>query len=140
MMRVQLLDPRAKAPLRQPSSDGFDVFALEPAVVPSGQRCLVRTGVAIASPPGFYAQIFPRSGLALKSGIMTMGGVIDADYRGEVKVLLFNSSDVDFIVQPMDRIAQILQLAIATPGGVEIVDDLGGATARGDGGFGSTGQ
>jgi dUTP pyrophosphatase len=86
--------------------------------------------------PGLFVAA-PRSGLALKHSIDVGGGVVDADYRGPVGVVLFNHSDVDFAVKPGDRVAQMIIQVIATPEVAE-VDDLD-ATVRGEGGFGSTG-
>lgn len=95
------------------------------------------TGLAIAAPPGTYARVAPRSGLAVKHFIDTGAGVVDEDYRGEVGVILFNHGDTDFVVAPGDRVAQLILERIVTPA-VEEVDDLD-ATVRGDGRYGSTG-
>lgn len=99
--------------------------------------------MAIVCPEGTYGRIAPRSGLAVKSGISTGAGVIDADYRGEVKVLLFNHSDADFNIEKGDRIAQLILERIYTPE-IEVLDDnaweVENNTERGAGGFGSTGK
>lgn len=95
------------------------------------------TDLAIAVPEGTYGRIAPRSGLAVKNFIDTGAGVIDADYRGQVKVLLFNHSEVDFEVKESDRIAQLVLERIYTPD-VEVVEKLE-ESIRGAGGFGSTG-
>ncbi|MEJ7560379.1 MAG: dUTP diphosphatase [Pedobacter sp.] len=104
------------------------------------QRVLVPTGLHIELPVGFEAQIRPRSGLAYKHGISIVNspGTIDADYRGEIKVLLVNLSDVDFIVNDGDRIAQMVIAKHETIGWEE-VDSLSD-TARGAGGYGHTGK
>jgi deoxyuridine 5'-triphosphate nucleotidohydrolase len=98
---------------------------------------MLKTDIAIAVPLGTYGRVAPRSGLALKHGIDVGAGVIDEDYRGNVGVILFNHSDVDFIVAAGDRVAQLILEKIETPD-VEVVDDLS-ETVRGGGGFGSTG-
>ncbi len=106
-------------------------------VVPARGRVLLKTDIAIAVPSGTYGRVAPRSGLALKNGIDTGAGVIDEDYRGNVGVILFNHTDTDFAVAAGDRVAQLILEAIQTPA-VEVVDELED-TARGAGGFGSTG-
>lgn len=98
---------------------------------------MVPTGLALACPPGTYARVAPRSGLAVKHFIDTGAGVVDEDYRGEVGVVLFNHADTDFQVKAGDRVAQLILERIATPPVAE-VDDLD-ATDRGAGGYGSTG-
>ena len=100
-------------------------------------RALIHTEIAIAVPEGYYGRIAPRSGLALQCGIDVGGGVIDADYRGEVGVILFNHSDEDYHVKQGDRIAQLILEKIICPA-IEQVDQLD-ETQRQTGGFGSTG-
>ena len=116
---------------------GYDLHAIESGVVPARQKALVGTGLAFGIPEGNYGRIAPRSGLAAKHSIDVGAGVIDSDYRGEVKVLLFNFSDVDFKFNEGDRIAQMIiekyTMTLITE--VEKLDE----TVRGDGGFGSTG-
>ena len=141
LLAVQLLEDGAVAPARQtPGSVGYDLRACDDGVVirAGGGYGLVNTGVAIRVPDGTYGRIAPRSGLAVR-GVHVGAGVIDADYRGPVKVLLFNfNPDVDLVVQRGDRIAQLVLEVARTPD-VDVVDDLGGSTARGAAGFGSTG-
>ena len=117
---------------------GYDLRAAEDAVVPAGSMRVVRTGLAIKVPNGTYGRIAPRSGLAVKNMIGIGAGVIDADYRGEVKVVMFNHSINDFVVKRGERIAQLVLEVILTPSVVEIVGDLD-STERGERGFGSTG-
>ena len=105
--------------------------------VPAHGRAIVPTGLALAAPPGTYARVAPRSGLAVKHFIDTGAGVVDEDYRGEVGVVLFNHGGDAFEVRRGDRVAQLILERIVTPE-VEEVDDLD-ATARGAGGYGSTG-
>ncbi|GFS46502.1 similar to DUTP-PYROPHOSPHATASE-LIKE 1 [Actinidia rufa] len=112
-------------------------LAQQRSKVPARGKTLVPTDLSIAIPEGTYARIAPRSGLAWKHSIDVGAGVIDADYRGPIGVILFNNSDVDFEIKARDRIAQLIIQVIVTPN-VEEIDDLD-STARGSGGFGSTG-
>jgi dUTP pyrophosphatase len=111
----------------------------EPLVLRPGDRCPVPTGLAMALPAGFEAQVRPRSGLAAKSGVTCLNtpGTIDADYRGEVKVILINLGEEAVTIRRGDRIAQMVIAPVvqAVWAEVESLDE----TARGDGGFGSTG-
>lgn len=123
-------------------SSGMDLraFINSPVTLAPLQRLLINTGVAIALPIGYEAQVRPRSGLALKHGITVLNspGTIDADYRGEIKILLVNLSEVSFIVQDGDRIAQLI-IAKYEQIVWEVVSVLN-ETARGVGGHGSTGK
>ena len=116
---------------------GFDLHSIEDTVVPARGKALVGTGLAFCIPEGNYGRIAPRSGLAVKNSIDVGAGVIDSDYRGEVKVLLFNFSDTEFKINEGDRIAQMI-ITKYTPTIMTEVKELD-ATVRGDGGFGSTG-
>ncbi len=122
-------------------ASGFDVKAQlpEPLKVKPGQRVLVPAALAFAIPRGFEIQVRPRSGLAVKKGISLVNspGTIDADYRGEVKIILINLGQEDFIIRDQDRIAQLV-LAPVIQAEFEEVNKLPG-TERGSGGFGSTG-
>ena len=124
-----------------PYSSGFDLHAavIEPIHVKPGQRCLVPTSIAIAMPPQLEAQVRPRSGLALKHGITALNspGTIDADYRGEIKVILINHGQEEFVINRGDRIAQLV-FQIVPEVNMEIINELPD-TARGEGGFGHTG-
>ena len=124
-----------------PLSAGMDLRANleEPIVLKPMQRVLVSTGLHIALPAGFEAQIRPRSGLALKHGITVLNtpGTVDADYRGEVKVLLINFSDTDFTINDGERIAQMV-IARHEQAQFEEVMELD-ETERGEGGYGHTG-
>jgi dUTP pyrophosphatase len=125
-------------------SAGMDLRAAVGADAPMslapGQRALAPTGLTIALPAGYEAQVRPRSGLALKHGITCLNtpGTIDADYRGEVKVLLINLGQEPFTIQRGERIAQMV-IAPVTQATWEVVTELSD-TARGAGGFGSTGR
>ena len=119
---------------------GLDVVAAESLMLAPGARHAVCTGFAIAIPAGYEVQVRPRSGLALKHGITCLNtpGTIDADYRGEVKIILANLGDTPFEIVRGERIAQLVPAAVqrATFDEVEELE----ATARGAGGFGSTGR
>lgn len=122
-------------------SAGFDLRANleEPVTLKAGDRMLVGTGLFIALEPGYEAQVRPRSGLALKKGITVLNapGTVDADYRGEVGVILYNASKEDFVIEPGERIAQmvIAKYEQITWEQVETLDE----TERGAGGYGHTG-
>ena len=123
-----------------PASAGLDLRASEGCVIPSGGRALVPTGLRIALPEGYEAQVRPRSGLALKHGVTLPNspGTIDADYRGEIGVILMNLGQEPFVVEPGDRIAQMVVAPVARVAWSE-AEELD-ATERGEGGFGSTGR
>lgn len=142
-MKVQIIN-KSKHPLpayATEQSAGMDIRANleQPIVLKPLQRCLVPTGLSIALPSGYEAQLRPRSGLALKKGITLLNtpGTIDADYRGEIGVILVNLSSEDFVVEDGERIAQmvIARYEQAEWNEVEVLDE----TERGAGGFGHTG-
>jgi dUTP pyrophosphatase len=118
---------------------GMDVLAAESLTLAAGARHAVSTGLALAIPPGYEIQVRPRSGLALKHGISVPNspGTIDSDYRGELKIIVINHGHEPFAIARGDRIAQLV-LAPVTRARWEEVDELD-MTARGAGGFGSTG-
>ncbi|MBA2772032.1 MAG: dUTP diphosphatase [Pseudomonadota bacterium] len=119
---------------------GLDVVAAEELTLQPGQRDAVATGFAIEIPRGFEVQVRPRSGLAFKHGITCLNtpGTIDSDYRGEVKVILVNLGQEPFEIRRGERIAQLVPAPVLRADFIE-VDELG-STARGAGGFGSTGR
>lgn len=123
---------------------GLDLLAAvpeeTPVIIQPGQRGLIPTGLMIAVPPGFEAQVRPRSGLALKHGVTVLNspGTVDADYRGEVSVLLINHGDEPFTIRRGERIAQLVIAAVAQANLVAVT--LLPPTDRGGGGFGSTGR
>lgn len=123
-----------------PGAAGLDIVAAEDVTLAPGARHAVATGFAMAIPPGYEVQVRPRSGLALKHGVTCLNtpGTIDSDYRGEVKVILANLGDAPFEVTRGERIAQLVPAAVqpAVFAEVAALDD----TARGAGGFGSTGR
>lgn len=118
---------------------GMDVVSAEDVTIPPGARHAVATGLAMAIPAGYEIQVRPRSGLALKHGITVPNtpGTIDSDYRGELKVILINHGGDDFEVRRGDRVAQLVLAPVTRASWLE-VDSLD-ETARGTGGFGSTG-
>ena len=122
-------------------SAGMDIYAAVESdiVIMPGERAIIPTGIAIALPPGFEAQIRPRSGLAMKYGIgiLNSPGTIDADYRGEIKIILINLGDKPFKIKRGDRIAQMVINKIVY-GKIHVVDELP-SSSRGEGGFGHTG-
>ena len=122
-----------------PDAAGFDLRSDVDAVIRPGERTLIQTGFAVAIPHGWVGLVCPRSGLALKHGITVLNapGIIDADYRGELGVILLNLGDMRFQVNRGDRIAQLV-VVLASSREIEEVEDLD-ATERGAGGFGSTG-
>jgi dUTP pyrophosphatase len=140
-LAVRLLRPDARPPARtRPGDAGYDLRSVERAVVPAGGRAMVATGVAIALPAGIAGLVTPRSGLAAQHGITCLNapGLIDPNYRGEVKVILHNAGDADFFVEAGDRIAQLVLVPCWTPG-LRVVEELPGSE-RGESGFGSSGR
>jgi len=142
-VRVMRVRPDAQLPkYMSDGAAGMDLAAsldTEVTIAP-GQRALVGTGLAIALPRGFEAQVRPRSGLAAKHGVTVLNapGTIDEDYRGEIKVILINHGDEPFVVKSGERIAQMVIAPVARVTLVE-ADSLDGST-RGAGGFGHTGR
>lgn len=138
MLRVKVLTPGATLPKRQTGgSAGYDLATNEAFELAPGERRVIGTGLSIAVPDGTYGRIAPRSGLAVRHGIQTLAGVVDADYRGELGVVLINHGAEPFRATKGERIAQLVIERISTPF-VTVVDDLDD-TRRGAGGFGSTG-
>lgn len=158
MIKVKKVHPNAQLPLRNnPTDAGADLFSVENVVIPAGGRAIVDTGIQVETenteevyssaamgfvvrkvPTNYYHRIAPRSGLAAKYGITTFAGVIDESYRGNIKVVLFNSGTQDFEVKIGDRIAQLITetCQFHTFEEVEAVEE----TARGAAGFGSSGK
>jgi dUTP pyrophosphatase len=141
-LRVKRLDPRAVVPRRaHPGDAGLDLHALDDFELGPGQRAQIRTGIAIALPPGTAGLVLPRSGLAARHGIALVNapGLIDEGYRGELQILLLNTDrEQTFRADAGDRIAQLVVVDVEAPEVVES-DDLED-TSRGGGGFGSSGS
>ena len=134
------IHPDAVLPAYAHKSDaGMDVRSVADVVIPPGGRALVPTGLVMMLPPGYEAQVRPRSGLAVKHGVTVLNtpGTIDSGYRGEVGVILANFGDSDFAVKKGDKIAQIVVAPVIQPDIAE--SDTVDETDRGSGGFGSTG-
>jgi dUTP pyrophosphatase len=139
MLFVKTLSENATLPVRAtPGAAGYDLASAEYVNIPPRGHKLIKTDLAIAVPENTYGRIAPRSGLAYKYALDVLAGVIDADYRGNVGVILFNHSDQIFMVQKGDRIAQLILEKIETPE-ITQVENLP-ESVRGQGGFGSTGQ
>lgn len=138
---VKRLDPDLPLPHYALASDaGLDLHAAQRVVIEPGARALVGTGLAVAIPPGWAGLVLPRSGLALRHGVTVLNapGLIDAGYRGEVKVLLVNHDPR--ATATLERGERVAQLIVQTVASVELVEvDELPASERGDGGFGSTG-
>lgn len=139
-IRFKRLDPAAVVPLAAHDGDaGLDLVAISAHTIAPGARASVQTGLAIEIPPGHAGLVLPRSGLAAKHGIglANAPGLIDSGYRGEICVLLLNAGAEPFEVEAGMRIAQLLIVAFAALDPVETIDLTD--SARGGGGFGSTG-
>ncbi len=123
-----------------PGSAGCDLIASEEVTLPPGKWAAVSTGLYLEIPRGYVAQVCPRSGLALKHGVSVLNapGIIDSDYRGEVKVLLVNHDSLRYTVKKGDRIAQLVFMPVVQAQ-MKFIDQLT-ETDRGEGGFGSTGR
>ena len=143
MVLIKKLDPNVELPLYKTSgASGMDLMAFtkSPIVVKPYTSSLIPTGISLAFPQEYEIQIRPRSGLAAKNSISVLNtpGTIDSDYRGEIKVIIFNHGNKDFIVNNGDRIAQMILTPVVKME-LEETNDLP-KTIRGEGGFGSTGK
>ena len=142
MSRVRIvLDPEALLPVRQTSgSVGYDIHSIENNMIEPFSRKLISTGLKVNIPRGMYGRIAPRSSLAWKHSVDVGAGVIDNDYRGEVKVLLINTGKNPYEVKKGDRIAQLIFENCSTPKLEVVSEEELDTTDRGTGGFGSTNQ
>ena len=141
-VKVKLCHPKAKVPTRADNgAAGYDIYASHQMVISPHCRGAVSTGVTMAIPAGTYGRIAPRSGLALNNGVDVGGGVIDSSYRGEIKVILFNHGDIDLIIVPGMRVAQLIfEVCVnATLATIPEEEELP-KSDRGQGGFGSSGK
>ena len=140
VLRVKRLSENAVLPVSGSGlAAGYDLASAEDIVVPARGKAIAKTDLAMAIPLGHYGRIAPRSGFSWKKHTDIGAGVIDADYRGNVGVVIFNHSDQDISVSQGDRVAQLIIEQISTP----VVEDVEGDlddTQRGEGGFGSTGM
>ena len=141
-LQVRMLHPAAVPPARtRPGDAGYDLRCVEPFALAPGERAVVATGVAVALPDGHAGLVVPRSGLAARHGLSVVNGpgLIDPNYRGEIRVVLVNLGEERFEAQAGDRIAQLLIVPFAAPA-VSVVEALpDGGDDRGAAGFGSSG-
>jgi dUTP pyrophosphatase len=142
-LEVRLLHPAAAAPARSRAGDaGYDLRAVEAFALAPGERATVPTGVAIALPPGIAGLVVPRSGLAARHGLSVVNGpgLIDPNYRGEIRVVLVNLGDEPFAGAPGDRVAQLLLVPYLAPEIVAVDSLPPSPDDRGELGFGSSGR
>ena len=138
-LRVKLLSPKATLPVKGTTlAAGYDLSSAQQLIIPVNGRALVQTDISLSVPKGTYGRIAPRSGLAVKHGITTGAGVIDADYTGPIGIVLFNHGNQDFQIKEGDRIAQLILEQIANRPVIQVQELT--HTTRGDKGFGSTGS
>lgn len=142
-MKIPLrkLDPGLPTPSYAHEGDGgVDLYAREPATLTAGEYAAIPTGVAVAIPPGYGGLVTPRSGLAARHGVGVANGpgLVDSGYRGEIRVILINHGSDTIEIERGERIAQLVVVPVATQE-FDVVDELPD-TARGDGGFGSSGR
>jgi len=140
---IKKLDPAVEIPnYKTTGASGVDLMAFikDPIKLEPKKSCLVPTGLSVAFSENFELQIRPRSGLAAKNNITVLNtpGTIDSDYRGEIKIILFNHGNSEFVINNKDRVAQMILMPVYKMD-LEIVEDLPN-TVRGKGGFGSTGK
>ncbi len=139
MIKVKILNNNAKVPIKNYNGDaGFDLFAMKDVHIPHMKWEKIPVGIAVEIPLGTVLLVQEKSGMASKLGLMTIGNVIDASYRGEIHVILFNFGD-DILIRKGQKIAQALLLYCYTGKEIEVVNELS-ITERNDSGFGSTGD
>lgn len=137
-VRIQKLDQNAVMPTyAHPGDAGMDIYSNEDVAIAPHGRLAVKTGIAMAVPEGYVALVWDKSGRALKEGLTTMAGVVDSGYRGEVMIVILNTSSTNIEIKKGQKLAQILVQPVASPELIEVdsLDD----SSRGAGGFGSTG-
>jgi len=138
-IKIKRLDPQAKLPsYAHPGDAGLDLCALAATVVPTRSRAEIRTGLAFEIPDGYVGLVWDKSGLAFKQGLTTMSGVLDAGYRGELKLLVFNTSEQDYHFAAGDKVCQLLIQPVARAE-IEETGELADSS-RGEDAFGSTGR
>ncbi|MBI5912857.1 dUTP diphosphatase [Candidatus Azambacteria bacterium] len=137
-LKIKKIDPEAVIPKYAYTGDaGLDFYSAEELILEAGERRAIRTGIKMEIPDGYAGLVWDKSGLATKGGITTMAGVIDAGYRGEIKIVLYNISHEAFEITKGMKIAQMVIQKIENPE-IEVIDELNGSD-RGEDGFGSTG-
>jgi dUTP pyrophosphatase len=138
-VKIKLLSEKAKIPTRGSEySAGYDLYSTENHILKAGERKLFKTNISIQMPNHVYGRIAPRSGLAYKNGIIINGGVIDADYQGDIGVIMYNSGNKDLEIKESDRIAQIIFEFYNVANFIQC--EQFDVSERGDGSFGSTGK
>ena len=138
-LQVKLLSPKGKLPTKGTNlAAGYDLSSAQQLIIPVNGRVLVQTDISLSVPKGMYRRIAPRSGLAVKHGITTGAGVINADYTGPIGIILFNHGDQDFQIQEGDRITQLILEQVANKPVIEVQKLT--HTKRGNKGFGLTGS
>lgn len=138
-LKIKRFREDAKIPqYAHPGDAGLDLYAVEDVTLAPNERTAVSTGIAMEIPEGYVGFIWDKSGLSIKHGLKTLGGVIDSGYRGEVLIGIMNLSDVEYTIRKGEKVAQMIIQRKETIE-VEEVSELG-ETARGEGGFGSTGK
>jgi len=137
-LRIQKIDPEAKVPVSPYKGDaGMDIFSIEEVSIAPGEKAAIKTGLKLAIPEGYAGFVWDKSGLAVKSHLKTMAGVIDSNYRGELIIVLTNLGKEIYHVEKGSKVAQLIITPIATP---EIIEgEVADETERGEGGFGSSG-
>lgn len=137
-LKIEKVHPEAKIPVRAYEGDaGMDLFSVEEVSIAPGANYAVATGLKMAIPAGYAGFVWDKSGLALKQRIKTMAGVIDANYRGEVKVVLLNLNTEPYLVEKGSKVGQLVVTKVEFPVAVE--GSVNEATSRGEKGFGSSG-
>lgn len=139
-LQIQRIHPDAKLPTYAYEGDaGMDLFSVEDTIIAPGEKALVATGLKLAVPAGYGGFIWDKSGIATKHHMKTMAGVVDSNYRGELKVALTNLGMQPYEVKTGEKVAQIVIKPIATPE-IEEVEEIGVNDVRGEKGFGSSGM
>ena len=137
-VKIKKLDPLAAMPeYATPGDAAFDVFALKDKIVPARGRAIISTGFAMEFPAGYVALVWDKSGPPAKFGLTTMAGVVDSSYRGEIKIIMYNTEDQDYTFKAGEKVAQVLIQPVERVTITEVFELSD--TARGAGGFGSTG-
>lgn len=138
-LSIQKIHADSKLPnYSHPGDAGFDLYAYGDFVIKPGERMSIPTGIKMAIPEGYVGLVWDKSGLAFRNGLKSMGGVVDAGYRGEVQICLVNLTPEDYAINKGDKVAQMLIQPVETMD-IEEVGELSD-TSRGEGGFGSTGK
>ena len=139
ILKVKKIDSHMPDPsYAHPFDAGMDLFSRERVVLRPGERAMIATGIALEIPEGCVGHVWDKSGLSMKHGVKTLGGVIDSGYRGEIMVGMVNLSATEYVFEKQDKVAQIVIQKVEHPS-IKIVAELE-SSARGEKGFGSTGK